>query len=378
MPDQPKIKVLVCGVLPPPTFGHSKMYAMLMASSFPSDTDVKFLNLHFWSYKTNKKVTGGKLVMMLKYYVQYIWFILSFRPKYVLYNMSFYRMPFLKDFLFCATGIVLGRGVVMHDMGQYVRELYGVVPTWQKAMLRWMLKHMTASIVMGERVRPVYEGLADPRKIMVVPGVVEDTRQLDVVANRPKGLFNVLYFSHMSRPKGILTAFESTALILDACSDAAVTFAGPMEDADISDRLEVLQKMYPGRVRYLGYIEDGRERTAIFRGADVFMFTTLRDVFGLVLLHAMAESVPVVASLEGTIPEIVVDGQTGLLFEKGNARTCALHVIRFLTDQALRHQMGNAGRQRFESVFGLDKYGASMTQVFQKLGNKESFPLGRT
>ncbi|MFH0754640.1 MAG: glycosyltransferase family 4 protein [Candidatus Omnitrophota bacterium] len=359
-----KIKVLVCGVLPPPTFGHSKMYAMLMASSFPDEMDVKFLNMHFWSYATNKKVTSGKLVRMLQYYGQYVWYILSFRPKYVLYNMSFYKMPFLKDFLFCATGILLGRRVVMHDMGQYVRELYDGASGWQKAMLRWMLKHMAASIVMGERVRPVYEGLADSRKIVVVPGVVEDTKDVAVEPDRREGLLNVVYFSHMSRAKGILTAFEAAVIILEGCHNVMISFAGPVEDEDILSRLKELQGRYPDRVRYLGYIEDEGARTAIFRGADVFMFTTLRDVFGLVLLHAMAEGKPVVASLEGTIPEIVVEGKTGLLFEKGNARACAGQVLELLSDEPLRHQMGAAGRKRFEDVFALEKYGKKMAMVF--------------
>ncbi len=358
MPSDHKQKVLVCGVLPPPTFGHSKMYEMLMASSFPVDNDVKFLNMHFWSYATNKKVTGGKL---------YIGLILAFRPDYILYNMSFYKMPFLKDFLFCATGIMLGQRVVMHDMGQYVRELHDALPGWQKVMLRWMLRHMAASIVMGEKVRAAYKGLADPGKIFVVPGVVEDTRDIVVEGDHPAGMLNVVYFSHMSRPKGILTAFEAAALILQARRDVLVTFAGPIEDEGIARRLEALQKSCPGRVRYLGYIESVRERTAIFRGADVFMFTTLRDVFGLVLLHAMAEGKPVVASREGTIPEIVVDGGTGILFEKGDAGACAACVLRLLADAGSREAMGRAGRQRFTDVFALAKYGAAMTGVFRDM-----------
>ncbi|MCX5681887.1 MAG: hypothetical protein NT079_06455, partial [Candidatus Omnitrophica bacterium] len=61
MPLPNKIKILVCGVLPPPSFGHSKIYEMLMSSSFPKSYDVRFFNMHFWSYETNKKVTGEKI-----------------------------------------------------------------------------------------------------------------------------------------------------------------------------------------------------------------------------------------------------------------------------------------------------------------------------
>lgn len=363
-----KPKVLVCGVLPPPYFGHSAMYKMLMDSSFPAKVQVRFLNMHFWSYQAHKKVTVEKIIKMVKYYFQYVAAIVFWRPQYVLYNSSFYRMPFLKDFLFCATGVALGRHVVFHDFGQYVRELHDSLPHWQRTMLRWMLRHAAGSIVMGEGVRAPYKGLMNDAKIFVVPGVVEDTRGWNVQPNRPaSGLLNILYFSHMSRAKGIFVAYEATAKILCARKDVAVTFAGPIESEEVAQRLEELQKEYSGRVNYMGYVEDVRERTAIFRGADVFMFTTLRDVFGLVLLHAMAEGVPVVASREGAIPEIVADGQTGFLCEKGKAEDFAQKIIHFLSDDTLRKKMSVDSRARFESFYNPEEYGKRMVDVFFRL-----------
>ena len=358
-------KVLICGVLPPPNFGHSVMYKMLMESSFPENVQARFLNMHFWSYQTDKKVTCEKVFKMIKYYGQYLAMIIFWRPRYVLYNSSFYKMPFLKDFLFCATGIILGRRVVFHDFGQYVQELDEALSGWKRSMLRWMLKYADGSIVMGENVRSAYKGLMDDTKIFVVPGVVEDTHDLNVLPNRPAEHFlNILYFSHLSRDKGVFVAFDVAALVLQANSKAMITFAGPMESEQVALGLEHLQKEYPGRVRYLGYVEDAKERTAIFRGADVFMFTTLRDVFGLVLLHAMAEGKPVVVSREGTIPEIVIDGKTGFLCEKGKAEDFAQKIITLLSDNGLCQKMSIASRARFESFYSLEQYGKRMVEVF--------------
>jgi glycosyltransferase involved in cell wall biosynthesis len=363
-----KPRLLICGVLPPPYFGHSMMYEMLMRSSFVQDFDVCFLNMHFWSYEADKKITLWKIFKLVRYYCQFLYALLFFRPRYILYNISFYKMPFLKDLLFCGTGIMMGARVVIHDHGQYVRELHDALPSWQQKLLRWMLTHSAGSIVMGERVRSAYEGLMDQKKIFVVPGVVEDTQGLDVPPDRPAGAcFNVVYFSHMSRSKGIFVAFEAADEILKMRRDVCFTFGGPIENDEVRVGLEALQKQYPERVRYLGYVEGVDQRTAIFRGADIFMFTTLRDVFGLVLLHAMAEGRPVVASREGTIPEIVTDGVTGLLFDKGNAKMCAGQILRLLNDEALRQRMGAAGRKRFEDVFAIDKYGPRMAEVFSQI-----------
>jgi glycosyltransferase involved in cell wall biosynthesis len=96
----------------------------------------------------------------------------------------------------------------------------------------------------------------------------------------------------------------------------------------------------------------------------------LRDVFGLVLLHAMAESLPIVASREGTIPEILPDESHGLLFEKGNARALANQVLVLAQDESRRHNMGEANRKRFEKFYSLKRYGSEMTRAFEDLNKK--------
>lgn len=345
------------------------IYKMLMMSSFPDAFEVKFLNMQFWTYGTHKKVTVEKIFKMIKYHIIFKWTIIFWRPKYVLYNSSFYRMPFLKDLLFCSTAIVLGTRLVFHDLGQYVGELDGSLKGFKKSALRWMLRNMGASIIMGEKVRQDYKGLADGSKLFVVPGCTEDSKEIVMEAPKVPGKINVLYFSHMSRFKGVYTAFEATEIILKERTEIMVTFGGPIEDQEVKSRLEGLQINYPGRVCYRGYVEDVVERTKIFRQADIFIFPTLRDVFGLVLLHAMAEGLPIVASREGTIPEIVPDGTNALLIEKGDARALAEKVLLLAGDLPLREKMGRANRSRFEETYTLQKYGEAMIKAFQQMEN---------
>ena len=94
-----KTKILICGVLPPPYFGHSMLYETLMGSSFPDAFVVRFLNMHFWSYETDKKITFSKLGKLLKYYKQFLWAIITFQPEYVLYNMSDETTPMTLRFI---------------------------------------------------------------------------------------------------------------------------------------------------------------------------------------------------------------------------------------------------------------------------------------
>ena len=171
----------------------------------------------------------------------------------------------------------------------------------------------------------------------------------------------------MSVPKGIFVAFDVARRVLGEDAACRFTFGGGIESEPVGQALAQLQKDFPGRIVHLGHIEDIHARTRMFREADVFIFTTLRDASGLVLLHAMAEGLPIVASREGTIPEIVAEGENGLLFDKGDAPACAARVMRLLADAGLRLRMAACSRRRFEEAYTAEKYGAAMARIFEKI-----------
>jgi glycosyltransferase involved in cell wall biosynthesis len=86
------------------------------------------------------------------------------------------------------------------------------------------------------------------------------------------------------------------------------------------------------------------------------------EPFGRVLLEGMALGKPLVASNGGAVPEIVVDRETGLVFEPGNAEELADRVATLLEDPPLASRYGAAGRARLESAFSI-AHNAERTQA---------------
>ncbi|HEX6203475.1 MAG TPA: N-acetyl-alpha-D-glucosaminyl L-malate synthase BshA [Thermoanaerobaculia bacterium] len=86
-------------------------------------------------------------------------------------------------------------------------------------------------------------------------------------------------------------------------------------------------------------------------GADLFLFTSESESFGVAVLEAMAAGVPVVATAAGGIPEVVVDGETGHLSPVGDVAALAEDATALLSDEPARRAMGEAARRRAASHF---------------------------
>lgn len=89
-------------------------------------------------------------------------------------------------------------------------------------------------------------------------------------------------------------------------------------------------------------------------GADLFLLPSENESFGLAALEAMSCEVPVITSNAGGIPEVVVDGETGYMYDVGDVEGMAEGALRLLQDEELRSAMGVAARRRAVEEFSQD------------------------
>jgi glycosyltransferase involved in cell wall biosynthesis len=99
---------------------------------------------------------------------------------------------------------------------------------------------------------------------------------------------------------------------------------------------------------------------------DIFVQPGEPEAFGLVNIEAMAMAKPVVAFRHGALPEIVVDGETGILVAPGDEAAMAEAILRLLHDPELRTRMGKAGRARVEKHFTIERVAEQVSEVFSR------------
>ncbi|MFC4991793.1 glycosyltransferase family 4 protein [Rubritalea tangerina] len=121
--------------------------------------------------------------------------------------------------------------------------------------------------------------------------------------------------------------------------------SGNSEDDEYKDDLKLKSNE---RVHYLGFRNDVGD---LMKSIDILLVPSLNEGTPLVINEAMAASVPVVGSRAGGIPEVVVDGETGYLFDGDDTQQLAKCIIELSKDCQLRQKMGTEGRRRAELKF---------------------------
>jgi glycosyltransferase involved in cell wall biosynthesis len=109
--------------------------------------------------------------------------------------------------------------------------------------------------------------------------------------------------------------------------------------------------------------------TAITKGYDIATCTSRPNNEGIPnsLIEAMAAGKPVVATAVDDIPELVNDGETGLLVESDNVEQLTAALAKLVDDAALRGRMGAAGRKRIEQDFDLRRQAEQYRTLYRQL-----------
>jgi glycosyltransferase involved in cell wall biosynthesis len=115
-------------------------------------------------------------------------------------------------------------------------------------------------------------------------------------------------------------------------------------------------------VRFLGLRSDV---DAVLKGSDFFVLPSDTEGLPLSVLEAMSHGLPVVASCVGGIPEVVVDGEHGVLVPPGDSDALARAIGRICQDQSFRERLGRAALSRARTAFSLDHTVAQYNELYR-------------
>lgn len=167
--------------------------------------------------------------------------------------------------------------------------------------------------------------------------------------------------SRLVPDKGHELLLEAMAEALRGAPELRLIIAG---DGPLRARLEGLAaRLFPTEVvRFIGYVDDVRP---LMNACDVVIHPSLGEGFGLAALEAMAAGRPVVATRLDSLPEIVIDGETGFLVSPGTEEL-AQRLVVLARNRELREKMGARGRERARTKFTIEAMTEKTLTVYRE------------
>ena len=117
-------------------------------------------------------------------------------------------------------------------------------------------------------------------------------------------------------------------------------------------------------VHFLGQRQDVPD---LLNAMDIFVLPSYSEGVSLALLEAMAAGLPVIATAVGGLPEVVTDGETGLLIPPRDAAALARALARLLDDPDGAKALGDRARQHVRAHYSLDRLGREINEIYEEL-----------
>jgi glycosyltransferase involved in cell wall biosynthesis len=239
------------------------------------------------------------------------------------------------------------------------------------ALSRWKYRQVDCFICASDAIRRmvVADGVPEPQAVTVHEGI--DVDRVD--AAPPADLHAELWLPHHAPVVGNVAALvphkgqrhliDAAAIVVKKVPDARFVIAGEGELRAALER-EIRDRHLEKHVFLAGFRPDV---LSVHKAFDIFVMSSVTEGLGTSLLDAMACAKPVVATTAGGMPEVVVDGRTGLLVPPRDHQAMAAAIVRLLGDARLRESMGAAGQARVRERFSADRMVRDTLQVYQRV-----------
>jgi len=247
---------------------------------------------------------------------------------------------------------------------RFVNPVLGRLPGVIVAVSHDLAFHMVSAGFPGSRIRVIHNGIvAGP------PPSVEDRIRVRKELGLGADIMVVGTIARLDPVKDLGTLVRGFSLLprMQAGSKLVVIGDGP-ERAALEE--VVRQQSCGDAVLFVGERSDARGLLPAF---DIYANTSTTEGISITILEAMSATLPVVATRAGGTPEILTDGETGMLVPPRSPELLAEALGRLIDDPATRAAMGSAGRQRVEEAFGFDRMVADYLRAYgPRFAAKES------
>lgn len=273
-----------------------------------------------------------------------------------------------QGFVAIVVGFLTRSKTVMTVHGGDVFTLNGRV---MRHMKRWILRHADEVIVNSSATKAACEKIYPDRTYHVIPMGIDLYKQTPSVRKSSQKT-ELLFVGRMSEEKGARYAIEAIELLeKNRKGSFHLTLVGDGPELN-QLRATVKAGKFQNSVTFTGWLQKEALRKK-YAGADIFIGPSIetekgwKEALGLTFAEASYAYLPVIATRTGGIPDVVLDGTTGILVDERSAQGIAQAVEKLAGNTWLAHRMGRAGHQHVTRNFSWESVATRYRDIFMNI-----------
>lgn len=361
-----KKRILAPVSLPPPFYGSNiSSQNIVTSSTINEEFD---LDVYKISYNKSSQKVGKLEIKKVFLIIRNFWAMVS--KSFKKYDLVYYvpavkGFAFYRDFLLLFPLKISNKNILIHIRGLGIKE-QAEKNRIHRFFYIWFFKN-TEVICLSERliadISNVHKG-----KIHIVNNAIKPIQHPET--KRKNDVPIILFLSNLRETKGIFTLLEACSILIKRDVNFKVRLVGEPRGNNMPEIMNFISKHNLSKnITSIAPAFD-KEKEMAYQNADIFVFPTFFETWGLVINEAMNAGLPVISTNVGSIPLIIDDGETGYIVEPRNAIALADKMEILLLDEKLREKMGLKGQEKFYENYTLDILEKNMIEVFNKTINK--------
>lgn len=358
-------KVLIIASFPPPVHGSAVMSQYIKESKIINESyDCDYVNL-----STSRKIDeiGNrnplKILRLLGALLKELWLLFTNRYALCYLAITCHGKGFLKDAPFVLLCKLFRKKIVIH---QHNKGMSRDIERWPYRWLLPLVYRDATVILLSWRLYPDIEKMVPKENVVVCPNGIPDVGYEYKERNNP--VPRLLFLNNLIPSKGVYVLLDALEILGNKGLLFVCDFVGS-ESKNINKQKfiqEVRNRRLDRQVVFYG-AKYGHEKRAFLENADIFVHPTSDDCLPLVLLEALQYGLPIVATYEGGIPDIVNDGENGFLCKKCKPKSLADRIEKLLYDENLRLSMGNQGYEKYNKEYTIQTFEKRIIEIIDDL-----------
>ena len=360
-------KILYFVQLPPPVHGVSIINEIVFNNKIINqDFEKKLVEIKF-SEKIDelRKFSLLKLWIFFKTMFQLKFTLLKFKPDLVYFSIMSVGTGFLRDALFALIIKSFGKKIIfhLHNRGiPYYNKKFLYHLLYKAVFKNSTIIHLSNKLLETE-IRPLaIKGV----KIYIVSNTIKPHETSLRIYNNKK--LSILFLSNYFPEKGLLLLLKAIKIMKNKYPQIRLNAYGASQSED--EDLEYMSFIKMNNLEDSIFIHGpvyGNEKKKVFEENDLFVFPSYfrEECFPLSILEAMNAKMPIIATRIGAIPEMIENGEDGLLVDPLTSEQLAQRIEFLLNNLALRKKVGQNAYMKFKKNYSYTVFEKKMGEIFE-------------